>query len=312
MTAGVSGGRGGHDSKAGRGRSALEAYARARARLLALGGAHAEVRYRGGVAYLEAGSGPPLVLVQGGAGGGANWYRVLGRLAGGRRVLAPDLPGFGGSRPVEPRPPVGWQGAEILRRWLDGLGVDRFALVGTSLGGLVGLRLAQLLAGRLERLVLLSSAGLGRWLPWPVRVAALPWLGRLLLRPSLAGTRRVFRRYLTANRAGLPAEHEEALVTYLYRSERLGDAGFLHRALRAFAGPAGQRDVVTAGELVALGLPVLVCWGDRDRFFPLRHAYRAARCLPQGRLEIIPGAGHSPNWETPEAFLERAGPFLGL
>lgn len=314
MTAGSRAEVSGRGPGTGRGRSAEAAYREARVRLLELGGARAEERVEvvgdGVVAYLEAGAGRPLVLVQGGTGGGANWFRVLGALAGRRRVLAVDLPGFGRSSPVVPRAPVGGQAAEVVLGWLDQVGVDRFDLMGTSLGGLVGLRLAQRCPDRVRRLVLLSSAGLGRAMPWPVHLATLPGVGPLLMRPSRSGTDWVLRRYLTTNRAGMPGEVQEALVAYLHASERMGDARFLWRALRAFGGLGGQREVVGPDELAALELPVLVCWGDADRFFPLRHARRAARALAAGRLEVIRGAGHSPNWETPDAFLERVLPFL--
>lgn len=305
---------GGHGPGTGRGRSAEAAYVAALERLLELGGVEAErkvwSRADGGVVhYLEAGSGPPVVLVQGGGGGAGNWYRVLGPLARGHRVLAPDLPGYGLSSPVEPRPPLGLQASEVVAAWLDGLGVDRFDVVGTSLGGLLALRLAQGRPERARRLVLLSSAGLGRSIPWPVRLATLPGMGAAL-RPTPSGARWLFRRYLTTVRDRMSGEECDALVEAIYRSEQVGAAGFLVKALRAFAGLRGQREVVRRDELARLSLPVLVCWGDRDRFFPERHGRRAARLIPGARFLSITPAGHSPNWEAPAAFLEALIPFL--
>jgi pimeloyl-ACP methyl ester carboxylesterase len=290
------------------------AYVAALERLLELGGAAAERRLwrrgdGGELHYLEAGSGPPVVLVQGGGGGAGNWYRVLGPLSREHRVLAPDLPGFGLSSPVEPERPLGMQASELLAGWLEGLGVTRYDVVGTSLGGLLALRLAQRWPERVRRLVLLSSAGLGRAIPWPVRVATLPGMG-LALRPSVSGARWLFRRYLTTVRDAMSEAECDALVDSIHWSEMVGESSYLARSLRAFAGLGGQREVVGAEELGRLALPVLVCWGDRDRFFPERHGLRAARSIPGARFVSIAAAGHSPNWEAPASFLEAVLPFL--
>lgn len=297
----------GHDPEADRGRRAWERYVAALEALLALEGVTArravwEGEGGGRVHYLELGHGRPVVLVHGGGGGGANWFRVVGPLAEWYRVLAPDLPGFGLSSWLQPGRRVGRTGAVWLGAWLDGVGVDGFDIVGTSLGGLLALRLAQRWPERVGRLVLLSSAGLGRAVPWPVRAATLPGVARWVLRPKRRGTRWLFEHYLTSNRGQLDEVHQAALVEYMYRSERTSDPGRMARALRAFCGLRGQREVVRAHDLARVHTPTLVLWGGRDRFFPVRHGRRAVGHMPLARLEVLPDAGHSPNWETPAAF----------
>ncbi|MBI4409667.1 MAG: alpha/beta fold hydrolase [Gemmatimonadetes bacterium] len=279
-------------------------------RLLALGGVEAKSRFAyvagARLHYLEAGAGEPLVLLQGASGGAANWYRVLGPLAAHFRVLALDLPGFGLSDPLNVEAPLGAGGAEVVSAWLGAAAIERCALVGTSLGGLLALRLAQREPGRVRRLVLLDAVGLGRELPLLVRCAGLPGLGRLLLRPTRSGTAWLFRRLLTSDRSRLDAAHQAALIDYLWSSARAGDARGMARAVRRFADPGGQREVLTDAELEALRVPVLVVWGERDRFVPLAHALRAAARIPGAELRILAGVGHSPNWEAPEAFLAAA------
>ncbi len=307
----------GHDPEQGRGRCA-SAYVEAMEALLALEQVAAKRAFwspvggetEGRIHYLDLGRGRPLVLVQGGGGGGANWFRVLGPLSARFRVLAPDLPGFGLSSWEEPERPLGRMGADRLAAWLDGVGVDTFDIVGTSLGGLLAFRLAQRWPERVGRLVLLSSVGFGRAVPWAVRLATMPGVGAWVLRPRRAGTRWVFERYLTTNRVHMSAVRQTALVEYLYRSELMGDAGRMARALRAFCGVRGQREIVSAGEMKSLGTPTLVVWGGRDRFLPLRHGERAASGIPSARLAVIPDAGHSPNWESPGPFLDVLLPFL--
>src|SRR5690606_8413263 len=137
--------------------------------------------------HIEAGAGEPLVLVHGGGGGCANGFRIIGPLARHRRVLAPDLPGFGESSPIPPRAPLGAQAAEFLDDWLESIGVPSADVVGTSFGGLAALRLTQARPHCVKRLVLLDSVGLGAAVPVLVRLSALPLVGAVLLRPSRRG-----------------------------------------------------------------------------------------------------------------------------
>ncbi|HEX7049623.1 MAG TPA: alpha/beta fold hydrolase [Longimicrobiales bacterium] len=283
-------------------------------RLLEAGGVQAESRTVAAAGtvlhYLEAGAGAPVALVQGAGGGAGNWFRILPRLAERFRVLALDIPGFGLSDAITPRAPLGIQMAEVLSGWLRAAGVGRCAVVGTSFGGLAALRLAQREPERVGRLVLLDAAGLGRELPPLVRVAAAPVLRRLLLRPSRGGTEWLFRHLLIRDRRSLDAESRDALVDYLFRSAAAGDPAVLARALRLFADWRGQREVLTDAELASLACPVLVVWGTRDAFLPPAHAERATRHIPDATLRWIPDAGHSPNWEAPDALLRVMLPFL--
>lgn len=253
--------------------------------------------------FLTLGAGKPMVLLQGAGGGMANWYRLLPGLAVGRRVLAPELPGFGLSDGVPPLPPLGDLAAGVLERWLKHVVGQPADIVATSFGGLVALRLALRAPERVRRLVLLAPAGLGRSLPLLVRLASLPGLGNLMLRPSRAGAAMQFRRLMTSEADALPAGHAEALIEYLWRSADCGGAGFLAESLRAFASHRGQREVVSDRELRAVRHPTCIIWGAADRFLPIRHGARAAALMPAAELHVIPGAGHSVNWEAPARVL---------
>ena len=88
--------------------------------------------------------------------------------------------------------------------------------------------------------------------------------------------------------------------------------GFLEAtlaALRAQAGPGGQREVLLE-ELRALTAPTLIVWGTRDRVFPRRHAEDAAARLREVRPVFIPDCGHLPHIEPPGRFAEVLGRFL--
>ena len=249
--------------------------------------------------YLEAGSGPPLLLLHGASGGGANWYRLIGPLARRWRVLAPDLPGFGFSDPIEPVGLLGQQVAEFISRWLSTLDVERADVVGTSFGGIVALRLADVFDVR--RIVAIDSVGLSRRLPLLLRLGTLPPLVQLAVRPTRRGTRLLLRRVFT--RGGLAPEHEAALTDYLFLSANRGDMRIMARAFVRFAGVAGQRDVLSTDQLSRLADRLLLVWGERDEFLPPAEAQRASALAGCQPVRIIPGAGHSPNWEQPQLLL---------
>lgn len=266
--------------------------------------------------HLEAGSGRPVVLLHGGSGGGANWFRIIPLLAGRCRVVAPDLPGFGLSGATAPARPLGGLAADWLSAWLDTVlddGEQAGAIVvGTSFGGLAALRLAQRAPHHVAGLLLLDSAGLGRELPLLVRMATLPGLAGVGMRPTRSGTATMFRRLLSTNRSSITQEQQAALVEYLYLSARRAGTPYLVDTLRHFASLRGQREVLSDQELAGLPMPVAVVWGALDTFLPQAHGERAARLCPDATITAIANAGHSPNWETPqevasviEALLER-------
>lgn len=263
------------------------------------------------VHHLEAGTGRALVLLHGASGGGGNWFRLLKPLATLGRVVALDLPGFGLSEGYEPRSPLGRQTAGFVARWLAVLGIGHFDLVATSFGGLVALRLVQQLpAGRVGRLALINSVGLGRDVPWQLRCASLPPFAAFALRPSRLGMRWQFHQLMTSDRSHLSAAQIEALLEYLWQVALAGDTRRIARAFSLFSDFRGQREILTDDELRALALPLLIAWGGRDRFLPVEHGQRAAALVPEGALRIIPAAGHSPNWEAPAVVLECLTSFL--
>lgn len=283
--------------------------------LLRLGGVRARSRWTEvttrGVHWLDAGTGRPLVLLQGAGGGAANWYRLIGRLAEQRRVLVPDLPGFGLSDGIVPEPPLGMQAARTMHEWLDRTGIDGAVdLLGTSFGGLVALRMTLARPERVRRLVLLNACGIGRGVSFPVRVAALAPFRPMVRTPARAGTALLFRTLLTARRADIPAEDQSAIIDYTWRVALADTGATLAEALGHFTGLGGQREILGDDELARIRRPCLVLWGERDRFLPVTHARRLARLLPDVRVQVLEGVGHSPNWEVPAEVLRQVIPFL--
>ena len=253
--------------------------------------------------HLESGAGPVVVLLHGGTGGGANWFRMIGPLSAGFRVLAPDLPGFGLSDAIDVVPPLGEAAAGHLLEWLETHDLDDVLVVGTSFGGLAALRLAQR-TPRVSRLLLLDSAGLGRGIHSSIRlITGLP-VTRAFMGSSRRGTMLVLRHLLTSNLSDISEHQLSALVEYLTASGRHTGARYAAETLRRFAGAGGQKELLEEAELARLSLPVSLVWGARDRLLPVSHARAAARLLPDATLRIVADAGHSPNWEQPATVVD--------
>jgi pimeloyl-ACP methyl ester carboxylesterase len=308
----IAAGLGGRGASGHRGRSAFmdTELARAQANLLNLGGAvctaHDADLHGRRLHFIESGAGSPLLLIHGAGGGAANWYRLIPDLSKSHRVIAVDLPGFGFSDAIDARAPMGRQVAERLAVWLRGLDITRVSVIGTSFGGLVALRLAEQL--HLERIILIDSVGLSTDLPAALRLATLPLIATLVVSASRTGTRAMLRHALTSAR--LSQAHEDALTDYLYASARRTDRKRLALAFTQFAGLRGQREVLLTDELARLRGRLRVLWGEWDSLLRVSDVDRAlalAGCEP---ARIIPAAGHSPNWENPEAVLAELRAFL--
>ena len=111
------------------------------------------------VNVIDVGSGPPVVFIHGLSGSWQNWLEQMPVFARDHRVIAFDLPGFGAS--AMPREKITISGyGRFVAALLDELGVGSAAVVGNSMGGFIGIELAIRFPERVERLVLVSAAGL--------------------------------------------------------------------------------------------------------------------------------------------------------
>ncbi len=266
------------------------------------------------VNYVEAGSGPVLLLIHGMAGNIGNWQKVIEPLARHHTVLAPDLPGHGASAPG-----AGDYSVEAfaagLRDLLIVLGHERATLVGHSLGGGIAMQFAYQFPEITERLVLVSSGGLGPEVSPVLRVAALPGADLFIATTAPASrSAAALARALAA--AGLRPATDIAEVARGYASLADPDrrTAFL-ATLRSVIGIGGQRIHVGDWLYLVEGMPVLIVWGARDPIIPVRHGEHAHQAIPGSRLEIFDQVGHLPQLEAPgqfvavlERFLEQTQP----
>ena len=263
--------------------------------------------------YLEAGEGPPVVLVHGLGATNASMLPPLWDLARDHRVLAPDLPGFGDSSK-----PFRSYNAEFYASWLaaflDETGIERADIVGNSMGGRIAIELGLVAPERVNRLVLLA--------PSPAFIKHRQFTGLVkYLRPELAFV-------------PLPLPHKRVVAStkqLFSKPERLPDAWYDAAAdefRRVFDSPSGRVSFFSAarqiyleepfGEtgfwdrLPSLQPPSLFVWGQQDRLVPAKFAPRVERALPAATSVVLPDCGHVPQFELPEKTNALIREFIGV
>ena len=255
------------------------------------------------VGYRSGGSGPVIVLIHGMAGSSATWRLVMPVLAEHFTVVAPDLVGHGESE--KPRGDYSLGAfASGVRDLLLALGHERATFVGQSLGGGVAMQFAYQFPERCERLVLVSSGGLGDEVNVLLRLLALP--GAELVLPLACTNWLHDAGVRVAGWAAKIGLHTSPHLTELWQSYgSLADAktrtAFVH-TLRSVVDVTGQRVSAADRLYLAAEVPTLIIWGDHDSIIPLEQGRAAHSAIPGSRLEIFEGTGHFPHCEHPDRF----------
>jgi pimeloyl-ACP methyl ester carboxylesterase len=244
----------------------------------------------------------PLVFVHGLSGSWPNWLEQLPAFAAQHRVITLDLPGFGHS-PM-PRETISISGyARMLDGLLDQLGVDAAAVVGNSMGGFVGAELAIAFPQRVERLVLVSAAGISTHAPRG-SAQAVPVLRRLerILMASAAwaasGSDTTMRRARLRDAAlGVVIRHPSRLPAALAAEQvrGAGKPGFIQ-------GLEAVIDYEIRERLSEIACPTLIVWGERDRLITVRDADVFAELIPDSRKVVFEDTGHMSMLERPQEF----------
>jgi pimeloyl-ACP methyl ester carboxylesterase len=253
--------------------------------------------------YLEAGSGPPLLLVHGHEQSATSWRWVLPVLARTHRVLAVSLPGHGDSAPAVGGYAPGADLAPLVADFLDTLGVGPLHVVGNSVGGAVVLRLALADPARVRTLTLVDSAGLGRDVHPLLALDTLPIIGELAIMISRMPGGDVGRTSMSAAMLfGQPSRVPKEFFDEQHAlGRRPGQLEASTAMARALFDVTGQREVML-DRLPTLTMPTLVVWGGRDYLLPASQAQAAVDRLPHGRLALFADCGHLPHVECPDRF----------
>jgi pimeloyl-ACP methyl ester carboxylesterase len=252
--------------------------------------------------YRIAGKGPLVVLLHGIGGSSATWETILPRLEARHTVIAPDLLGHGESA----KPPGDYSlgaYANQIRDLLEALGQGPCTMVGHSLGGGVAMQFVYQFPERCDRLVLVSSGGLGREVHAILRAAVLPGAGIFL--PWLASVAALGIGVLIKAMAKLGLKESAALGEAWRNFVSLENPEARRVFLQTVRGviDVGGQHVSAEDKLyLSEGLPTMIVWGERDPLIPVAHALRAHKLISGSRLEIFPRAGHYPYLDDPERF----------
>jgi pimeloyl-ACP methyl ester carboxylesterase len=269
--------------------------------------------YTGHLAFNRQGTvgAPAVLLIHGMAGSRETWSKAQAILAETCDVIAVDLPGHGQSSLPNGDYSLGSLAA-ALRDLLDRLDVDRVTIVGHSLGGGIALQFTYQFPERCERLVLVSSGGLGKEVTPFLRALSLP--GASLALSGLLAVRRIEKaqgvgRFLQPVAGRVFPDLPLMLTHFAALQEPALRRSFI-ATIRAVIDPRGQS--VTAADRLPLArrLPVMVVWGKRDQMIPSHHALGVAQALPHARIEVFDQAGHYPHENDPERFAEALASFI--
>jgi pimeloyl-ACP methyl ester carboxylesterase len=241
----------------------------------------------------------------------SHWQAVARGLADHYTVIAPDLIGHGDSAAPRGDYSLGAHAASI-RDLLAAIGVERASLVGHSLGGGVAMQFFYQFPQRVERLVLVSSGGLGREVSPMLRTAALPGMSALLsltIHPRLLGGMWDAGRRLRERGASLGV-YLQAIARALRPLENAeARSAFLH-TLRSVIDVHGQRVSATDRLYLLESMPTLVVWGERDNTIPIEHGRLTHEAIPGSSFRTLPGVAHFPHLEDPVGLTELLRAFM--
>jgi pimeloyl-ACP methyl ester carboxylesterase len=257
-----------------------------------------------GLAVEQLGAGPPFVMVHGFTGARDDFADHAPRFAEAATVVTFDHRGHGASD--KPSAVDAYTLDRLVADTLtvaDALGIERFTLLGHSMGGMVARRLTLAHPERVGALVLMdTSPGM------PPRVD--PELALAAAALALEGDMALLRQILDeADTLGSAADQR-------VRRERPGYVEFCARKWAQIT-PASYSGLMRAmihqddqlDEMASIVCPTLVLVGDEDtHFVPAAHAM--AETIPHARLVVVPDSGHSPQFENPEAYFDAIGDFL--
>jgi len=263
------------------------------------------------VCYSIGGEGPAIVLIHGITGSSQTWNDVMPWLAERHTVLAPDLLGHGESAKPKGDYSLGAY-ASGVRDLMIALDIDKATFVGHSLGGGIAMQLAYQFPERLDRLVLVSSGGLGPEVNLVLRLTALPgaeFVLPLLVAQPLRNIGRFVARSFGVLGLRPGPDLEEVATGFASLGNVEARQAFIHSA-RSIIDLEGQRVQATDRLYLAQEVPSLLMWGDKDRMIPADHGRAAQKLMPGSRFELFRGAGHFPHRSDPRRFAELLQEFI--
>ncbi len=267
-------------------------------------------------AYVRKGTGPAILLLHGLACDHTTWEQVIDELAERYTVIAPDLLGHGLSD--KPRADYSLGGyANAMRDLLTVLGIDKVSVVGHSFGGGIAMQFAYQFPERTQRVMLVSSGGLGPEVTPMIKLIQAPGWFRVMGVLTLPGLRHVETFALRAAATHIdfgPLRKitrdldEAADILDTWRSRRTRFA--IRHLVRTVIDWRGQIVTMSDRAYLSEAMPLAVLWGADDLVIPVAHAANALELAPDVRVDVLAESGHFPHKDHPEEFVRLLDEFI--
>ena len=257
--------------------------------------------------YVLEGSGPPVLLIHGFGEFLEVWHYNIAPLSEHFSVYAMDLPGHGLSGELSSNYTLDFS-SEFIVHFMQAMGIKHASLVGHSLGGLLCLSVAINFPSKVDKLILVDSAGLNREAPLIYRLATLPVFGEIILKPTLR----------TVVRAGMKKGfYDPNIITrdwidlsYRYlRQPKLKHA--ILNLVRNNASIDGLHpELLVTDKLHLVTASTMLIHGEQDQVIPVEYARLACKLIPNVTCRIFEKCGHCPHIEKAGKFNEALIGFL--
>jgi pimeloyl-ACP methyl ester carboxylesterase len=244
------------------------------------------------VHYYTAGQGEPLVVIHGGMGDASTWLNNVNMLTDNYTLYVPDLPGFGESQLLDCDHNIPAL-TEFVEDFTDNLGLDKFNLMGHSIGGGIALNYALRFPGKVKKLVLVSSLCMGREIaPW-VRMTS------------------VLARAIGSGMVSLSKATKWLIDTLMLPVKLVRPLSRASVNLGSNITTLKEQTLVLASRLSELAMPTLLVWGARDEIVPVKQAYAAVQVIPDCQLRVYENRGHNVYRDEINSFSRMITGFLG-
>ncbi len=259
--------------------------------------------------YLDYGEGPVVLLLHGGGAGSAIWFKQIEALSKTHRVIAPDHPVFGLSSQEAYDLPFVESLVRYLTAFMDVMELGKIDVAGLSMGAQGALALAIKSPERVNRLIVIDSAGLGKSFPVIFKLGTMPLIGPFIVRPNRWGQDNYFKtmEVVHSDFDAAPAYRQYAYDVTLPPEH----AAAMRASLKVITNLSGQKVIFTDDELQSIQADTLIIWGARDKVFPVEHGFRLADLVPSMRLHIVEDSAHVPLLDNADQVNEMMVGFFG-
>ncbi len=252
--------------------------------------------------FVTGGSGPPMLLLHGANIGWGAWYPNLSCFTEKYTVFAIDLPGCGLSSELD------FHFADLEKEWTEVVekfiflkGLQKPVLVGHSVGGWVAMRLA-IKGIPLSALILESSLGLSRYIPWSFKILAFHPVAKILSRTVMKPTRKNMEDFLKKVMSKSSLLPDELLDYYCQNINREHGSHPFLLLQRLFGINSLRKEFLLKSKIKKINCPVLFISGDQDPLIPPAKIISTIQLFPNSKHEIFSSTGHIPSLEKSEKF----------